>query len=244
MGFNAEIFFTQLFSVAYLNGAILSVGVAIFSLILATIIGFFVALARTTGKSIVRAPASVYVWFFRAIPALLVLLIMWNAMPQVFPILRENWYTPFIAAVIGLALVESAFMSEIIRSALMSVDEGQKLAGRALGMSPLKVMTKITIPQAMRIALPPTSNEFIGLIKYSSLASVISLRELLTTAQVGVNITFRYVEYYTVAIIYYLVIVSAVTLLQGYIERKFLWTSKDAGKVSALKKLSGNRSLI
>jgi His/Glu/Gln/Arg/opine family amino acid ABC transporter permease subunit len=244
MGFNAEIFFTQLFSVAYLNGAILSVGVAIFSLILATIIGFFVALARTTGKSIVRAPASVYVWFFRAIPALLVLLIMWNAMPQVFPILRENWYTPFIAAVIGLALVESAFMSEIIRSALMSVDEGQKLAGRALGISPLKVMTKITIPQAMRIALPPTSNEFIGLIKYSSLASVISLRELLTTAQVGVNITFRYVEYYTVAIIYYLVIVSAVTLLQGYIERKFLWTSKDAGKVSALKKLSGNRSLI
>jgi polar amino acid transport system permease protein/polar amino acid transport system substrate-binding protein len=244
MGFDAEIFFTQLFSVAYLNGAILSVGVAIFSLILATIIGFFVALARTTGKSIVRAPASVYVWFFRAIPALLVLLIMWNAMPQVFPILRENWYTPFIAAVIGLALVESAFMSEIIRSALMSVDEGQKLAGRALGMSPLKVMTKITIPQAMRIALPPTSNEFIGLIKYSSLASVISLRELLTTAQVGVNITFRYVEYYTVAIIYYLVIVSAVTLLQGYIERKFLWTSKDAGKVPALKKLSGNRSLI
>lgn len=245
MSFNAEIFFSQLFSIDYLNGAILSVGVAFFSLILATIIGFFVAIARTSRAGAVRAPASIYVWFFRAIPALLVLLIMWNAMPQVFPALRENWYTPFIAAVIGLALVESAFMAEIIRSALMSVDEGQKLAGRALGMSPIKVMTKIVLPQATRIALPPTSNEFIGLIKYSSLASVISLRELLTTAQVGVNITFRYVEYYTVAIIYYLVIVSLVTWIQTLIERRFNWSSAVPVKKNlAFRKAPEIRSLV
>lgn len=245
MSFDADIFFSQLFSIDYLNGAILSVGVAFFSLILATIIGFFVAIARTSRTGVVRAPASVYVWFFRAIPALLVLLIMWNAMPQVVPALRENWYTPFIAAVIGLALVESAFMAEIIRSALMSVDEGQKLAGRALGMSPVKVMIKIVLPQATRIALPPTSNEFIGLIKYSSLASVISLRELLTTAQVGVNITFRYVEYYTVAIIYYLVIVSLVTWIQSLIERRFNWSSASPVKKNLVfKKTSENRSLV
>lgn len=245
MSFDADIFLTQLFSIDYLNGAILSVGVAFFSLILATVIGFFVAIARTARAGLVRAPANIYVWFFRALPALLVLLIMWNAIPQVFPILRENWYTPFIAAVIGLALVESAFMAEIIRSALMSVDEGQKLAGRALGMSPLTVMTKIILPQATRIALPPTSNEFIGLIKYSSLASVISLRELLTTAQVGVNITFRYVEYYTVAIIYYLVIVTAVTWIQSIIEKKFSWSSAESSKSNSIfKKISENRSLV
>jgi His/Glu/Gln/Arg/opine family amino acid ABC transporter permease subunit len=169
LSFDADIFFSQLFSIDYLNGAILSVGVAFFSLILATIIGFFVAIARTSRAGAVRAPASVYVWFFRAIPALLVLLIMWNAMPQVFPALRENWYTPFIAAVIGLALVESAFMAEII----------------------------------------------------------------------------RYVEYYTVAIIYYLVIVSLVTWIQTLIERKFNWSSAlPVKKNLAFWKASQNRSLI
>ena len=153
---------------------------------------------------------------------------MWNALPQIIPALRADWFSPFIAASVGLGLVEAAFMSEIIRSALLSVDDGQGLAGRALGMSPAKVMVKVVLPQAIRIALPPTGNEFIGLVKYSSLASVISLRELLTTAQVGVNITFRYAEYYAAAIVYYLVIVSILSILQGLLEKKFAWTSKSA----------------
>ncbi len=106
------------------------------------------------------------------------LLLLWNAAPQLVPAFRENWYTPFVAAVIGLALTEAAFMSEIIRSALQSVDEGQSLAARALGMKPLAVLFKVTLPQAIRVAIPPTGNEFIAMVKYSSLASVISLREL------------------------------------------------------------------
>jgi polar amino acid transport system permease protein len=226
MLFDPQIFFEQLLNPAYLWGALLSIGVAIFALIIATVIGFFVALGRTNQKGLVRAPANFYVWFFRALPALLVLLIMWNALPQIIPALKQDWYTPFIAASIGLGLVEAAFMAEIIRSALSSVDEGQPLAGRALGMKPSSVMRKVILPQAIRIALPPTGNEFIGLIKYSSLASVISLRELLTTAQVGVNITFRYAEYYAVAIIYYLVIVTIITLIQSKIEQKFTWSSR------------------
>ncbi len=225
MGFNGEIFLDQLINPAYLYGALLSIGVAFFALVIATLLGFVMALGRVSKSPLLRAPAGAYVWFFRAIPALLVLLIMWNALPQLFPVLRDDWYSPFVAASIGLGLVEAAFMAEIIRSALLSVDEGQSLAGRALGMKPTSVMWKISIPQAIRIAVPPTTNEFIGLIKYSSLASVISLRELLTTAQVGVNITFRYAEYYTVAIIYYLVIVSVITLIQTRIERRFSWTS-------------------
>lgn len=154
------------------------------------------------------------------------LLIVWNALPQLLPILRQDWYTPFIAACLALGVAEAAYMAEVIRSALMSVDEGQPLAARALGLPPWRVMQKVVIPQAIRIALPPTGNEFIGLIKYTSLASVISLRELLTTAQVGVSITFRYAEYYAAAIIYYLVIVSIITMIQSHIEKKFLWTSR------------------
>lgn len=230
MLFDPEIFIQQLLSPAYLWGAFISVAVAVLSLLLATGIGFFVALGRTSQKRSWQAPAGAYVWFFRAIPALLVLLIMWNALPQMFPVFRQDWYSPFVAAVVGLGLVEAAFMAEIIRSALQSVDEGQALAGRALGMSPAQVMLKVTLPQAIRVALPPTGNEFIGLVKYSSLASVISLRELLTTAQVGVNITFRYAEYYAAAIIYYLIIVTALTLLQSAVEKKFVWTSRTTVK--------------
>jgi polar amino acid transport system permease protein/polar amino acid transport system substrate-binding protein len=232
MLFDPDIFFQQLVSTEYMWGALISVAVAVLSLILATVIGFFLALGRTSRRKSLQAPASIYVWFFRAIPALLVLLIMWNALPQIIPALRQDWFTPFIAAFVGLGLVEAAFMAEIVRSALLSVDEGQALAGRALGMSPTKVMLKVTLPQAIRIALPPTGNEFIGLVKYSSLASVISLRELLTTAQVGVNITFRYAEYYAAAIIYYLIIVTLLTLAQSALEKKFAWTSKAKVKKS------------
>ncbi|WP_248758425.1 amino acid ABC transporter permease [Pseudarthrobacter sp. SSS035] len=230
MEFDIGIFVQQLVNPSYLYGAFLSVAVAVLALILATAVGFAVAMGRTSQSRIAQGTAGFYTWFFRAIPALLVLLIIWNALPQLFPVLRQDWFTPFIAAFIGLGIVEAAFMAEIIRSALLSVDEGQNLAGRALGMSPAKVMVKVVLPQAIRIALPPTGNEFIGLVKFSSLASVISLQELLTTAQVGVNITFRYAEYYAAAIIYYLIIVSLLTLLQNYVEKKFLWTSRSKSK--------------
>lgn len=230
MEFDVSIFVQQLVNPSYLNGAMLSVAVAALSLILATAIGFAVALGRTSRSRIAQGVAGIYTWFFRAIPALLVLLIIWNALPQLFPILRQDWFSPFIAAFIGLGIVEAAFMAEIIRSALLSIDDGQALAGRALGMSPVKVMLKVVLPQAIRTALPPTGNEFIGLVKFSSLASVISLQELLTTAQVGVNITFRYAEYYAAAIVYYLIIVSLLTLLQSYVEKKFVWTSRSKTK--------------
>ncbi len=230
MEFDVGIFLAQLVNPNYLGGAFLSVAVAVLSLVLATVIGFIVALGRTSRNRVAQGTAGLYTWFFRAIPALLVLLIIWNALPQLFPVLRQEWFSPFIAAFIGLGVVEAAFMAEIIRSALLSVDEGQALAGRALGMSPAKVMLKVILPQAIRIALPPTGNEFIGLVKFSSLASVISLQELLTTAQVGVNITFRYAEYYAAAIVYYLIIVSLLTLVQSRVEKKFVWTSRIRSK--------------
>ena len=230
MEFDVNIFVQQLVNPSYVSGALLSVAVAVLSLVLATVIGFAVALGRTSRSRTAQAVAGLYTWFFRAIPALLVLLIIWNAFPQLFPVLRQDWFSPFIAAFVGLGVVEAAFMAEIIRSALLSIDEGQALAGRALGMSPVKVMVKVVLPQAIRTALPPTGNEFIGLVKFSSLASVISLQELLTTAQVGVNITFRYAEYYAAAIVYYLIIVSLLTLLQSYVEKKFVWTSRSTSK--------------
>jgi His/Glu/Gln/Arg/opine family amino acid ABC transporter permease subunit len=228
MQFDLNIFWQQLFSSAYLFGALTALGLAVASQLVAIVIGFVLAVARTSPNGVARAVSGGYVWFFRAIPTLLVLLIVWNAGPQLIPALTQTWFTPFLAAFIGLAVVEGAYMAEIIRSALLSIDDGQPLAARALGMTPWQVMRKVLIPQATRIAIPPTGNEFIGMVKYTSLASVISLKELLTTAQIGVSVTFRYAEYYAAAIVYYLIIVSILMIIQNRIERRFQWTTKTA----------------
>lgn len=227
MQFDINIFWQQLFSSAYLIGALTALSLAVASQVVAIVIGFVLAVARTSPNRAARATSGAYVWFFRAIPTLLVLLIVWNAGPQLIPALTQSWFTPFLAAFIGLAIVEGAYMAEIIRSALLSIDDGQPLAARALGMTPWQVLRKVLIPQATRIAIPPTGNEFIGMVKYTSLASVISLKELLTTAQIGVSVTFRYAEYYAAAIIYYLIIVSLLMIIQNRIERKFQWTTKS-----------------
>ena len=120
-------------------------------------------------------------------------------------------------------------MAEIVRSALSAVDDGQGLAARALGMTPVQSMRKVLLPQMIRVAIPPTGNEFINMIKYTSLASIIALQELLTRAQVQVASTFRYAEYYAAAAVYYLIIVSLLTVLQTRLERRYSWKSKGRG---------------
>jgi len=230
MWFDWDIFISQLFSLAYVQGAALALGVGTLAMALGVLVGFGVALMRLGKRRLVRDIAAGYVWFFRAMPPLLVLLIVWNAGPQLLPVLRDDWFSPFVAAVIGLGIVESAYLAEIFRSALIGVDPGQSLAGRALGMTPWQVLRKIMIPQAVRIAIPPSGNEFIGLVKSTSLATVISLQELMTIAQKGVQMTYRYAEYYAAAIVYYLVIVSLLMLVQGYVERRLSWSSKVKGR--------------
>ncbi|MEE4024077.1 amino acid ABC transporter permease [Gordonia sp. PKS22-38] len=226
MTFDFDVFVDALTSGTFFRGALLSLALAVVSMIAATIIGFVVALLRIAKNPGARSVGWTYVWFFRAIPTLLVLLIIWNAGPQLFPALRDNWFTPFLAAFIGFAVVEAAYMAEILRSALLSVDDGQHIAARALGLPPHKVLFKVVLPQAIKVAIPPSGNEFIAMLKYTSLASVISLRELLTTAQSEVSVTFRYAEYYSAALIYYLVIVSIAMLGQYFLERRYQWISK------------------
>lgn len=236
MSFKSKIFFDALFSGAYLKGALLALVLASACQLLAVVIGFFIALSRISKNRVIRRFAGLYIWFFRAIPALLLLLIVWNALPQVFPIFRSDWYSPFLAALLALSILEAAYMAEILRASIMSVDDGQALAARALGMTPSQVMRKVILPQLIRIAIPPTANEYIGMIKYTSLASVISLQELLTTAQNGVSATFRYSEYYAAALIYYLVIVSVLMVIQARVEKKYAWISTNrniAKKVAA-----------
>lgn len=116
-------------------------------------------------------------------------------------------------------------MVEIIRSGLLAVDPGQELAGRALGMSRRRIMMRIIIPQAVRIVIPPMGNEFITLLKLTSLATVISLRELLTASQEFYATNFSYEEAFTAAALYYLFIVSILMIVQSRLEKRFTFTS-------------------
>src|SRR5881275_2148523 len=202
--FDTHIFWEALTSEPYWKGALLALELSFVSLATACVIGFFLALGRSSRLRSVRAFVFFYNWVFRATPTLLQLLFIWNALPQLWPVFAEDWFKPFLAGFIALSLNEAAYMSEIIRAGLLSVDPGQELAGRALGMTRRRILRRVILPQAIRIIIPPTGNEFITLLKLTSLAFVISLHELLTAAQVRAATDFRYPEAYTAAVIYYL----------------------------------------
>ena len=138
-----------------------------------------------------------------------------------------------MAAFIALALNEGAYMSEIIRAGLLSVDPGQELAGRALGMSRRRILRRVVVPQAIRIVIPPTGNEFITLLKLTSLASIISLHEILTASQELSVVKFQYTEPLLAALLYYLAIVSVLMILQSRLERRFTWTSRKRRRGTA-----------
>jgi polar amino acid transport system permease protein len=223
--FDTHLFWEALSSRPYWHGALLAFELTCATLAAASVLAFFLALGALGRSRPARGFVLVYNWFFRAIPTLLLLLFVWNGLPQLWSTFSSDWYKPFLAAFIALTLNEAAYMSEIIRAGLLSVDPGQELAGRALGMTRSRILRRVVVPQAVRIIIPPTANEFITLLKLTSLASVISLYELLGAATVRANQDFRYLEAYTAAAVYYLAIVSALMVVQAQLERRFTWKS-------------------
>ena len=224
--FDTHLFWTALTSGPYWRGALTALELTVVSLATAVVVGFFVALGALSERRRFRTLAWVYNWLFRATPTLLQLYFVWYALPQLWGAFAGSWFTPFAAAWLALSLNEAAYMSEIIRAGLLSVDPGQELAGRALGMRRRQILRKVIVPQAVRIVIPPTGNEFITLLKLTSLAFVISLHELLTAAQELAAATFQYPEPLLASLAYYLVIVSILMLLQSRLERRFTWTSR------------------
>ncbi|CAM5304006.1 polar amino acid transport system permease protein [Aquamicrobium terrae] len=224
MSFNLDVFWAALTSWVFFEAALISVALAVLSHASAIAISMPLALGLDSRSKVVRIAIRLYVGVFRAIPTLLWLLFFWNALPQFSPVFREAWYTPFIAAWVALTVNEAAYQVEINRAALSSVDKGQTSAATAFGFTPWQVFRLVTLPQAARVALPPSVNEFITLLKATSLASVISLQELMTVTNQAVATSFQFQEYYAVAALYYLLIVGLLTLLQSRVERRFDWT--------------------
>lgn len=235
MNFKGQVFLEALTSKSLINGVQITIALTVVAFALGLVIGLAVAVMRDSRLQLLRGVAWTYIWIFRGIPTLIQLFIVWSALPQLFPALTERWFSPFLAATVALSLNEAAYAAEILRGGLLAVDDGQRLAARALGMTPFKVFTKVVAPQLTRVTIPPMANDFITLLKITSLASVVSLRELMTNTQTAIASSFRFAEWYFAAAIYYLVLVSIFMLGQSWLERRYVWTSQARGPRSLIR---------
>ncbi|WP_274819955.1 amino acid ABC transporter permease, partial [Klebsiella pneumoniae] len=146
------------------------------------VLGLGVALAKQSRNTLLRNAAGCYIWLFRSLPLLVLLIFIFN-LPQIFPTTSGLLSNPFAAGLLALILSETAYIAEIHRGGLLSVQRGQFEAGRALGLNNTQIRLSIIIPQALRISLPTLVNEFITIVKMTSLVSVISLSEILMVGE-------------------------------------------------------------
>lgn len=202
---------------------------AVLAMLLGIVLGVVIAVMRLSSNPIVNWVAVGYVWLFRGIPSLLQLLIWFN-LALIFPVIGIpglfEWrtvdvMTPFVAAFLGLGIAQSAYASEVVRGGLLSVDSGQYEAAKAIGMHRLKALRRIILPQAMRVILPPLGNEFIGMVKWTSLASVIQFSEVMYAAESIYYVNSRVIELLFVATFWYLAVISILSILQSRVERYF-----------------------
>jgi polar amino acid transport system permease protein len=230
-----EVVGEYLFSGAVLNGLVRTLQLTAIAMSIAIALGIVLALMRLSQSVVLRMVSGAFIWLFRGTP-LLVQLIFWNFIsalypkisigvplvgPEFFSVDANTVIPTFVAAILGLALYESAYMAEIVRAGILSVDRGQFEAAQSLGMRRSLLMRKIVLPQAMRVIIPPTGNETIGMLKFSSLVSVIGLPELLNSVQLIYARTFETIPMLIVATIWYLVVTSVLTIGQFFIERHF-----------------------
>ncbi|MHB8511272.1 MAG: amino acid ABC transporter permease [Actinomycetota bacterium] len=217
-----------------LDGLILTLELTVIAMVIGVVLGVILAVMRLSPVPIISGSAWVYIWFFRGTPVLVQLLFWFNiaALTGPHPVIGlggihlfsvdvNSLISAFTAAILGLGLNEGAYMAEIVRAGILSVDEGQTEAAQSLGMTRLQTMRHIVLPQAMRVIIPPTGNETISMLKTSSLASVIALEELLGKAEIIYARTFETIQLLLVASLWYLVVTSLLTGGQFYVERHY-----------------------
>ncbi len=210
-----------------LEGFVRTIWITALSMLFGLALGVLFAVMRLSRNPVVSGVAWLYVWIFRGTPILLQILLWFNlavvfptlSIPGVFSGRTIDIITPTIAAVLALSVNEGAYLTEVIRAGIVSVDEGQDEAATALGMSRLQALRTIVLPQAMRVIIPPVGNETIGMLKTSSLVAVISISELLGSVQAIYFINGRVIELLLVAGVWYMVATSVLTAGQYYLER-------------------------
>jgi len=202
--------------------------IALLAMVLGIALGIVLAVMRVSRNPIASAFAGLYVWFWRGTPVVLQLLLMYFGLRQLIEddLFRDNW-TRWRAAVITFGLNEAAYMAEIVRAGIQSVEAGQMDAAKSLGMTNLQAMRRVILPQALRVVVPPTGNEFIAMLKNTSVAFAIGVVELMNAAKIQAARSFKVMELYTVAAFWYLVMVSIFSLLQAELERALTVSERE-----------------
>jgi polar amino acid transport system permease protein len=233
-GFRWSIVGRYLFAEPVLNGLRNTLILTALSMIIGIFGGIALAVMRLSPNWVLSSVAAVYVWLFRGTP-LIAQLLFWNFLAALYPMLSlgipfgpglvyfdtNQLINQFTACLLGLGLNEAAYMAEIVRGGLVSVDQGQTEAAGALGMSRSQTLRRIVLPQAMRVIIPPTGNETISMLKTTSLVVVIGYFELLTSAQRIYSTNFQTIPLLIVAAAWYLALTSVLSIGQGYIERYY-----------------------
>lgn len=234
-GFEWAVVGQWLFSPGILAGVAMTLWLTALVMVLGTVVGIIVALMRMSDWALLSALGHGYVWFFRGVPAL-VQLVFWYNLAALFPevslgipfggpklveIPANDAITSFTAAMLGLGLIEAAYMAEIVRGGLLSVDKGQVEASRALGYSPAQTFFRVVLPQAMTAIIPAAGNQVIGALKFTSLAATVALYELMHSVEVIYARTFQTIPMLIVAAIWYLIMVTVLSVLQVWVERHF-----------------------
>lgn len=232
--FGWDVVGTYFTSSQILDGLWRTIELTVLSMTIGIVLGVLLAILRLSPNPVLSYSAWFYIWFFRGTP-LLVQIIFWFNLAALYPDISigipfgpqfvqvniNAIITPVAAAVLGLGLNEGAYMAEIVRAGNLSVDGGQVEAGQSLGMTRGLIMRRIVLPQAMRTIIPPTGNQVISMLKTTSLVSVVSLPELLYSAQIIYSRTYQTIPLLVVASIWYLIVTSILTFGQYFVERHF-----------------------
>src|SRR3954452_16541557 len=217
-----------------LQGLITTLELTVLCMSIGIVIGIVLAVMRLSPNPLLSGTSWLYIWFFRGTPVLGQIL-FWGYISALYPQLSlgipfgpqfvhfnaNSTITPFVAGMLALGLNEGAYMAEIVRAGIISVEEGQTEAAQSLGMTRLQTMRRIVLPQAMRVIVPPTGNETISMLKTTSLVSVIATPELLYSAQLIYSQNFQQIPLLIVVCIWYLAITSVLSIGQYFIEQHY-----------------------
>jgi polar amino acid transport system permease protein len=229
-----DVAFDYFTSARILGGLWRTIHLTAISMTIGIVLGIVLALMRQSRSRLVASAAWAYIYFFRGTPVF-VQLLFWGSISALYPTLSlglgfgpslghfsaNDLITPYVAAILGLGLNEAAYMAEIVRAGLKSVDRGQHEAATALGMTPAATMRHVVLPQAMRIIIPPTGNQLIGMLKTSSLVAVLAYPELLYSAQLIYSVNYQTIPLLITASLWYLIVTSVLTVGQYFLERRF-----------------------
>ena len=236
--FNWSVVTKNLFDGFVLKGVVRTLWLTFLSMVVGVLLGTVLAVMRLSPVKIISGVAWVYIWFFRGTPVFVQLLV-WGSISAIFGAnvaIQIPWpfgivltHVPtthliptFVAAVLGLGLNEAAYMAEIVRAGIVSVGEGQAEAAASLGMTRLQTLRLVVLPQAMRVIVPPTGNETIGMLKTTSLAGIaLAYPELTYVVTQVFAVNFLIIPWLMIAVVWYLILTSILTFGQFYVERYY-----------------------